>query len=111
MDAIFDQLRGEIIRLVVIGVVGGVSTAGAIIGWLIRRDLRRSDAENAEYKKQCDKDAAARGLEFAAHVERFNDHVRRAGLETKDIQYRIGIMATQIKQRIPEVTVPEWPSR
>jgi hypothetical protein len=93
---------GELFHLALLAIVGGISTAAAIIGWFIRRDLKRSEDKDAE-----------RGLAITALTERFEDHVRRSGLETKDIQYRMGIMATQLRREIPEanISIPEWPSR
>src|SRR5258706_6562572 len=111
VDDILGQLRGDFIRLALLGIAGGVSPAATVIGWLIRRDIRRSHAEVVEHSRVLAKEYAAQGLEVATLTERLDDHVRRSGLEIKDIQYRVGIMATQVRRDITEVDIPEWPSR
>jgi hypothetical protein len=93
-------LSGELLHLALLALVGGISTAAAIIGWFVRRDLKRTETKDAE-----------RGLAITALREEFTEHVRRSGWEVKDIQYRMGIMATQVKQHCAEVSIPEWPSR
>jgi hypothetical protein len=97
---LLSQVRGAAIQLIVLAVVGIFSTVSAVFCWLVRRDLSRAAQEEAK-----------RGLAHAALAERFEDHVRRSGNETKDIEYRLGILATQCQRVIPEVTIPEWPSR
>jgi len=101
---ILQQFGGEVIHFTLLALVGGISSTSAVIAWLVRRDISRSEKENERRETE-------RGLKLAELGERFDDHVRRSGSETKDIQYRMGIMATQVKRVIPEVTIPEWPSR
>lgn len=100
MNDIGNQLRSESLHFAFLAVMGGVSFATAIIGWLIRRDIRRSE-----------KDAAERGLAFAVLQESFDDHKRRSGLEISDLKQRVGILAAQVKHDIPEVEIPQWPTR
>lgn len=111
VDDTLGQLRVEIIRLVFLGVAGGVSLIAAIIGFLVRRDLKRSATAEEAFRNKCAEENAERGLKLESLIEEYRTHVTHSGSEIKTIQYRVGIMATEIKQRIPEVTIPEWPSR
>jgi hypothetical protein len=95
-----DQLRGEAIHLAFLAFIGGVATVTGVIGWFVRRDIKLAEVARAE-----------QGLKHTSLEERFNDHVRRTGMELVDVKYRMGIMATQVKREIHEVTIPEWPSR
>jgi hypothetical protein len=95
-----DQLRGEAIHLAFLAFTGGIAAVSGVIAWFIRRDLKLAEVTRTE-----------QGLRYTALEERFADHVRRTGMELVDVKYRMGIMATQIKREIPEVSIPEWPSR
>jgi hypothetical protein len=109
-DAV-NELRNEAIHLAFLAFVGGVGLVTTVIGWFIRRDIRMAEAARDEQRRATEKADAERGLKHTALEERFNDHVRRTGFELNDVKYRVGIMATEIKATIPEVTIPEWPSR
>lgn len=100
MNDALSELRNEAIHLAFLAFIGGVGLVTTVIGWFIRRDIKLAEAAQAE-----------QGLKYAALEEQFNDHVRRTGFELNDVKYRVGILATEVKPTIPEVTVPEWPSR
>jgi hypothetical protein len=57
-----------------------------------------------------DRVEAARNLKIEAIREGLEAHKHRSGLQTNNIQYRMGIMAAQIQRVIPEVDIPDWPS-
>ena len=100
LDGIVDQLQGESLHLAFLALVGGVSTAAAVIGWLIRRDTRRTDAERAQDR-----------LRIEALSERLDDHVRRSGFETSDIKNNLNVLVAELRYDNPKLTIPQWPSR
>jgi hypothetical protein len=105
------QLSGIVIQLAILAVVSGFGTAAAVIGWFIRRDIKLAETARAEHLRLAESARIEQGLKYASLEQKFEEHVRRTGFETKDIQYRMGIMATQVKHEIPAVDIPEWPSR
>jgi|HubBroStandDraft_2_1064218.scaffolds.fasta_scaffold1052536_1 hypothetical protein len=93
-------IPNEVLHYALIALGVGINAAAIVIWWFIRRDLDRSA-----------QDEAAKGLAHAALREEFTAHVRRSGMEIKDVQYKMGIMASQVQRVIPEVDIPEWPDR
>jgi hypothetical protein len=92
-----DQLRAAAIQLVILAFVGGVGTVTAIIGYFIRSDIKLARIARAE-----------QGLKVTALEERLDRHISHSGSEIKQIQYRVGIMGTQIHEKMPNVQIPEW---
>jgi hypothetical protein len=97
---IWGQLRMEGVHVVLVALEYGALGLGTILWFYYRR-----------YLKNCDTDEAARNLKIAAVDERLSSHVERSGMEIQDIHLRMAVMAAQIKHVIPDVSIPEWPSR
>ena len=45
LDGLGDQVRDESIHLAFLAFVGGVGIVASILGWLLRRDIKRSDED------------------------------------------------------------------
>lgn len=84
--------------LLVMGI--GINAASIVIWWFIRSSISRAALEKA-----------ARDLAQTVLREQFESHVHRCGSEVKELQYRVGIMATQIENGGIKITIPEWKDR
>lgn len=94
------QLPNEFYHYALLALLGGITISRGIISWLGKREL-------AAFEKA----KAAQDLAHSVLREQFEAHVRRSGMEIKDVQYKMGIMASQVQRVIPEVDIPEWPDR
>ena len=94
-DDLAAQARGEFLHLAFLAVVGGVGVVSSVLGWLLRRDIKRGDADKAA---------------LASEIERVDGKVdaldRRHGYEISDT--RIAVAPLFNAHGIDQ---PNYPSR
>ena len=98
------QLRAEWIHATSVALIYGALGVVAVLWFYYQRSVKNTDAikKDAETK---------RDLAVAVLDEKLDKHIKLSGLEIKDTQYKVGILAAQVKRVIPEVGIPEWPTR
>lgn len=95
IDSVGDQIRDEGIHLAFMAFVGGATCVSGIIGYLLRRDLKRRDEDRAKL-----------ALSVAVLDETVNKLDHRHGCEISDIKIAVAPLFTKAG-----IDQPNYPTR
>jgi hypothetical protein len=102
VDDILTQLRRDGVHAALVIMEYGALAIGTVLWFYYQR-----------YVKRCDEDEAERDLKAVALEEELDRYKAKVGMEIQDIHIVVSVLATQVKEHLPEasIEIPRWPQR